>query len=171
MRSSIISHLLAELKQRHKPKERLAYLIDFIGFSRIFGLRILPASSDVQLQLPAQLDDEIGKSDQPHVVLAERLTQAISSLEAHRSAFDVLLLYLPEKWERCFYGWKSARPSNSLAAYPTHVRIREAFGGRFFRFGRFWGEFSLENRGVSPSKLPIAKKPTPERIREGGGQQ
>lgn len=102
--SHIIRRLLAELEQTHKPRERPAYLIDFTGFSRIFGLRILQGSSNVQLELRPDLDQEIARSEKPHVILAERLTQAISALDTHRSEFDVLLIYLPQKWEMCFQG-------------------------------------------------------------------
>lgn len=100
----VILQVLSELEQTQKPKERPAYLIDFLGFSHIFGLRILQGSSDVQLELPANLDSEISKSHQPHLVLAEKITQAVSSLMANRSSFDVLLIYLPDKWKQCFRG-------------------------------------------------------------------
>jgi hypothetical protein len=102
--SHVIRNLLAELEQSHKPKERQSYLIDFLGFSRIMGLRIVQASSDVLLELPIKLDAEIAESKQPHLVLAEKITQAISSLETRRSSFDVLLIYLPDRWQQCFHG-------------------------------------------------------------------
>lgn len=100
----VMQTLLAELEQKHKPRERLSYLVDFIGFSRIFGLRIVSAGSEFQLELPKSLDEQVAGSGNPHSVLAGSLAQAISTLEKNRSGFDVLLLYLPQKWDHCFFG-------------------------------------------------------------------
>lgn len=96
--------LLSELEQKHQPKERRQYLIEFPGFSRVFGLRVCGASQVAHRRLPDSFDAELEASPQPHLLLAERLTQAISSLLACRADFDVLLIYLPAAWERAFYG-------------------------------------------------------------------
>lgn len=99
-----IAHLVRELELHHYPKERAQYLIEFPGFSRIFGLRAVLGSPEVQLELPPQLDVEIQKSGRPHHVLAEALTKALSILESRRTEFDVVLIYLPDKWTPCFTG-------------------------------------------------------------------
>ncbi|MCL4543146.1 MAG: hypothetical protein M1118_00890 [Chloroflexi bacterium] len=95
--------LLDELEQRHHPRERMDYLPEFLGFSRIMGLRAVGVPQ-ARVELPPTLDDEIGGSLHPHVLLAERITRALSTLQALRSDFDVLLIYLPDRWQDCFYG-------------------------------------------------------------------
>ena len=99
-----IGALIDELNQQHSPKERIAYLIDFPGFSRIFGLNIVKADDHTQIELPADVDEKLKKSEKPHIELAEILTRTLSAIEAHRNNFEVLMLYLPLKWEICFYG-------------------------------------------------------------------
>ncbi len=99
-----IDSLLKELEQEHQPKERLAYLPKFLGFSRIFSLRVLRASKNVCIELAADVDTAIAKSESPHILLAEKLTQALSSLLTNRSDFDVLLIYLPTRWNKGFIG-------------------------------------------------------------------
>ena len=51
-----------------------------------------------------QLDTDLQKSPQPHVAIAEHLVRAIQRLEARRSDFDVLFLYIPRRWESGFVG-------------------------------------------------------------------
>ena len=101
-----IYSLINELNKKHPPTERKAYLIDFPGFSRIFGLNIVKSSAITQVELPSDIDRKLSKAEKPHLELAEILTRAINAIEAHRNAFDVLMLYLPIKWEMCFYGNK-----------------------------------------------------------------
>lgn len=100
----ILGDLLVELEQKHAPRERRAYLVDFPGFSRVFGVRVVPGPASVQMELPAGVGSAIASSTRPHLVLAEHLTQAISALQPLRSAFDVLLIYLPDAWGVCFRG-------------------------------------------------------------------
>lgn len=61
-------------------------------------------ASGARLELPPTLDEELEASDRPHVLLSERLTQAIGAVEAKRSEFDVLFIYLPIRWARGFVG-------------------------------------------------------------------
>ena len=102
--SHSIDRLLAELEQRHQPRERRAYLPEFLGFSRVFGLRVVRASDRVCLELPKSIDKEVIDSPTPHLALAQRLTQALTSLITNRSEFDILLIYLPSKWSVGFEG-------------------------------------------------------------------
>ncbi len=96
--------LVTELESRHSPRERRQYLVEYLGFSRLFGVRAVLADQSVRLELPAQIDDECRRSSQPHKLLAERLTHAISAIQAHRTMFDVVLLLLPDRWNSGFWG-------------------------------------------------------------------
>jgi hypothetical protein len=99
-----IDRLLNELEQRHKPRERTQYLIEYPGFSRVFGLRVIRLPNQECIELPSQLDQEIMKSERPNIFLAETITKALISMSAKRDSFDLLLIYLPLKWQDCFYG-------------------------------------------------------------------
>ncbi len=99
-----IDGLLAEMERQHWPKERKQYLVEFPGFSRVFGVRAVSASSDTRIELPSTLDTELAQSKRPHLLLAEKIASALSALQLSRHEFDVLFILLPEKWERCFYG-------------------------------------------------------------------
>jgi len=97
-----ILKILSELESHQTPKERKIYLIDFPGFSRVFGLRVVAANVPSHIELSQSLNDEMLNSERPHVVLAEKLNQAINALQKQRADFDVLLIYLPESWSNCF---------------------------------------------------------------------
>lgn len=99
-----VDRLLTELEQRHQPRERRAYLPAFLGFSRVFGLRVVRAPSNVCVELSPEVDSELNDSPNPHLTLAGKLTQALTSLITNRSDFDVLLIYLPSKWSMGFEG-------------------------------------------------------------------
>jgi hypothetical protein len=99
-----VDALIDELNQSHSPEERKAYLIDFPGFSRVFGLNIVKAGNHAQIELPQDVDKKISAAEKPHLELADILTRTISAIEAHRNDFEVFMLYLPIKWEMCFYG-------------------------------------------------------------------
>ena len=96
---SVVESTLRELEGKHAPHERAAYLIDYPGFSSIFGIRVL-ASTVPSIALP---EPDIEKP-KPYLDLIEPLTRAISAMSSRRSEFDVLVIYLPIRWERCFFG-------------------------------------------------------------------
>jgi hypothetical protein len=96
--------LLKELEARHQPRERKQYLPVFLGMSRIFRVRAVAADTAARFELAATLEQELVASAQPHLVLAEALTRAINQLERVRFSFDVLLVYLPQRWMPGFWG-------------------------------------------------------------------
>lgn len=98
-----VTGFLAEFERSHVPRERRNYLPTFPTFSRVFGLRIV-AGSGTAIELRPELDAELSASPTPHLVLAEAITRALSSLEPYRSEFDVLLIVLPERWSNAFIG-------------------------------------------------------------------
>jgi len=100
--SRLIDGLLAELEGHHTPRERRVYLVDFPGFTRVFGLRVV--SSPERIELPASLDRDIATSPTPHLFLAESVTRALAALQAQQQQFEVVLIYLPKRWSRGFYG-------------------------------------------------------------------
>ena len=99
-----IDRLIQELEQKHRPRERTQYLPEFPGMSRVFGIRAVSGPANTKIEILQQLDQEITGAERPHIVLAERLASSLSVLQAHRNDFDVVFIYLPNKWQGCFYG-------------------------------------------------------------------
>lgn len=97
-------NFMKELNAACRPTERKDYLPEWPGFQRVFGLRMSGAGKGCHLELDAQLEAEFEASSSPHIVLAERILRAIQGLEARRSEFDVLFIYLPQRWSRGYVG-------------------------------------------------------------------
>lgn len=95
---------MKELNSSYSPRERKKYLQTWPGFSGAFKLRMVGAERGCHLQLPQALDGELLDSPTPHLGLAEHLARAVQSLEAHRAAFDVIFVYLPQRWTAAYHG-------------------------------------------------------------------
>ncbi len=97
-------NFMKDLKLRQEPKERRDYLPEWPGFHSVFGVHVQAASRNCRIELPEEIDADLDNSQTPHVVLAENLVRAIHNLDARRSDFDVLFIYLPKRWEPGFSG-------------------------------------------------------------------
>jgi hypothetical protein len=95
---------LRELNSVYKPTERKDYLPEWPGFHAVFGLHMRAAGGGCHVELDAQLETEFRGSATPHIVLADRLVRAIQALEARRAEFDVLFLYIPQRWALGYVG-------------------------------------------------------------------
>jgi len=102
--STRLKALLNEIEATHTARERRQYLPDFPGFSRVFGIRAVPAKDSSWYELPKDLETQLHNAPKAHLLLAERLTQALSVLDAVRSEYDILLVLLPTVWAPGFYG-------------------------------------------------------------------
>lgn len=95
-------HLVRELRGQLRPTERRAYLPEWPGFATVFGSDLKFAPREVNVQLPRALDDDLGSSAAAHRVLLGALADAIRQVQLVRTEFDVLLIYLPLRWEMAF---------------------------------------------------------------------
>lgn len=93
-----------ELERRHDPRERKVYLRSFPGFRAVFGLRLVLADARACVELPASIDQELASGKPAHTVLAEHLARAFQRLQLVREDFDVVIVYLPDRWESGFWG-------------------------------------------------------------------
>jgi hypothetical protein len=100
----VAQRFVAELRAHHQPTERRDYLIEYAGFHRVFGLDIVTAGSDCTIPLPADLQQRLDTASDPRQTLTDALTGAIATAAARRTAFDVLMVRLPERWREWFYG-------------------------------------------------------------------
>jgi hypothetical protein len=95
---------MRELNSAYKPTERKDYLPDWPGFRGAFSLQMRAAGGSCHIELDAQLETDFRASPAPHIVLADRLVRAIHGLEARRTEFDVLFIYLPHRWASGYVG-------------------------------------------------------------------
>lgn len=94
---------MRELNSKYKPTERRDYLPDWPGFHSVFGVHMRAADRS-HVELDVSLDQELNSSKTPHIVLADRLVREIQKLEGRRSEFDVLFVFVPTRWSKCFFG-------------------------------------------------------------------
>ena len=95
---------MKELNNVYQPTERKDYLVPWPGFNSVFGLRMRGSGSGCHVELDSKLENELESSSKPHIVLAERLVRAIQGFESCRTEFDVLFIYLPQRWAPGFVG-------------------------------------------------------------------
>jgi hypothetical protein len=95
---------MSELNSRARVGERRDYLPAWPGFQTVFGLHMRGAGKGCHIELDTKLEQELANSSLPHIALAERLVRAIQSLEAQRNDFDVLFIYIPQRWAAGFVG-------------------------------------------------------------------
>jgi len=94
---------MKELREEIRPRERSEYLPDWPGFRQAFNLS-MTGDTGFHLKLEDRLDDELRDSPRPHVVLADRMARAIQAIQARRTDFDVVFIYIPARWSRAFVG-------------------------------------------------------------------
>ena len=95
---------MKELNTKAIPTERTDYLPEWPGFQGVFGLHMRAASRACHVELDAALENEFRDSPNPHIILADRIVRAIQGLDAHRAEFDVLFIYIPQRWEPGYVG-------------------------------------------------------------------
>ncbi len=102
--AGVLAKLVGELRLKHSPRERREYLVEYPGFKEVFGVEIELAKPEAHVELPVDLDDRVRQSSYPERELADALADALRQLSSSNSAFDVILVYVPVRWERGFYG-------------------------------------------------------------------
>lgn len=98
--TKVLNKLISELRLTHAPKEAKNYYPTYPGFSNLFNLNIIDDRSDLSIELPKDLDTVANNGNGG--LLIEMIIHNVGKLVASVSDFDVLLLYLPQKWENCF---------------------------------------------------------------------
>lgn len=95
---------MRRLGRKWQPRERRDYLPNWPGFREVFGLDMRAAGSACHIELDDQVDADVQMSSTPHVVLAEHIVRAIQTLSSHRTEFDLVFIYVPERWQPGFVG-------------------------------------------------------------------
>ena len=94
--------LLNELQTTQRARERRTFLPNYPGFHNVFRCRIRPAPEATQLSLDPSLDIRLERVSEPHRELVTAFTQSLRQLKAIQSLFDVVVFYLPKRWENAF---------------------------------------------------------------------
>lgn len=97
-----IRGLLNSLRDSADPRERADYLPAYPGFKAAFRTVLVPADESARQPLPDDLDAQMAASTEPHMALARALTAGLGRLATVRSLFDVVVFYLPQRWEAHF---------------------------------------------------------------------
>ena len=102
--SDALYGFMKRLRGTWKPRERRDYLPAWPGFREVFELEMRAAGPSCHIELDDQVDADIQMSSTPHVVLADHIVRAIQTLSGHRTEFDVVFIYVPERWQPGFAG-------------------------------------------------------------------
>lgn len=102
--SELLFRFMKQLKTCYPPSERKKYLPDWPGFKSVFGVRMAGAARDCHIELDSRVDSVVENSATPHIVLADALTRALQDLESRRLEFDVVFVYLPQRWKLGYTG-------------------------------------------------------------------
>ncbi|HVS05763.1 MAG TPA: hypothetical protein VHK65_06310 [Candidatus Dormibacteraeota bacterium] len=99
-----IANLLSQLRKPMSPEIRGQYLPRFPGFEPLLRTTMALADPSARIELDPSVESEITGSSRPHEVLARALTDAIRRLAAQRGVFDIVMIYLPDRWSVGFEG-------------------------------------------------------------------
>ncbi len=102
--SEALYEFMKRLRRKWRPTERQDYLPEWPGFREVFGIQMQAAGSPCHIKLDDQVDAHVQTSSTPHLVLAEHIVRAIQALSGYRTEFDLLFIYVPERWQPGFAG-------------------------------------------------------------------
>lgn len=125
--------LLNSLRDPADPQERADYLPPYPGFKAAFRTAIVPADATARQPLPEDLDTQMTASAEPHLTLARALTAGLARLAAVRGLFDVVVFYLPSRWDEHFTAGEFDLHDHVKAAaarlgLPTQIVTDQALG-------------------------------------------
>lgn len=102
--SQLLYSFMRELNSAYDPQERKDYLPRWPGFQRVFSLHMRGAGGGCHIELDSAFEKEFVDSPTPHILLADRLVREIQGLESRRSEFDVLFIYIPQRYSAGYKG-------------------------------------------------------------------
>jgi hypothetical protein len=129
--SSSLKTLLEQLRKSADPIERRDYLPPYPGFRQAFKARLVPAVDSARVYLRLGLEAELRSSAAPQQTLAAALTDSLNQLQLLRHEFDVIAIYLPNRWRPYFLG-KGFHLHDHIKVYaarlglPTQILTQDA---------------------------------------------
>ncbi|HWH60005.1 MAG TPA: hypothetical protein VN682_20420 [Terriglobales bacterium] len=136
-----LDRIISELSQKIPPKEAKNYYPEYPGFESLLRAKLEVPLLRCRFILPAELDRFAKTGNKSG--LARGLFETIGKTSTQRSAFDVLLLYLPSAWAACFEA-PGFNLHHYLKAYcaPTNIPLQivtETAIARNCRANVMWG--------------------------------
>lgn len=95
-----LDSLITELQSVREVKDATNYYIRYEGFQKIFRIPVVAPSEALKVELPQICKTLAEKRD--GVAVANQIIQSIGSLQKLSASFNVLILYLPNSWSKCF---------------------------------------------------------------------
>jgi len=95
-----LEDLLVELNRIVNPVEATNYYIQYPGFEIVFHIPLVSPADTLKIPVPKECD--IVAASRDGLQLSEKLFSAIAKLLVQKNNFDVILVYLPKEWNRCF---------------------------------------------------------------------
>lgn len=95
-----LDHLVSELKSTATPREALNYYIQYSGFESVFRTPLVVPTEMLRFATPKECDTLATTGD--GAALADKLFHSMAGFLRQKYALDVVLIYLPPSWKRCF---------------------------------------------------------------------
>lgn len=96
----VLNQLISEMNNTHTPREGTNYYPVYPGFKSVFRIDLLGLEEVQNIELPENLDTVANNGNGS--LLMDMIIHNVGRLNKNVPEFDVLLLYLPKKWEKCF---------------------------------------------------------------------
>jgi hypothetical protein len=117
--------LVETIRTGHEASDRLAYLPAFPGFEALFQVPLVAGPRDVHIKWPDDLM-ALAPAGAPHERLFLGMAQAMARLDTLHDQFDVVLVHLPDTWQKAFtvHGFDAHDALKALGAryaIPTQV--------------------------------------------------
>ncbi len=130
----LIKNLIAEFDKTYSPLERQKYLLDFTGFSQIFGSKLELANENVSIAFDG---NKVLASQAPYLALSEELGNAIRSMSQRKQDFDVLMVLLPDAFNNALENRETGfdlhdflKAITAMQSIPTQI-VREESAIRY----------------------------------------
>ena len=95
-----VTSLLEELNREHFPKEAKNYYPKYPGFCQLFRIPLEAPQNNLKFVLPPEC---LNLAEQQNgLELINKIMQSVGALSLSKHSFDVLIIYLPNEWNKCF---------------------------------------------------------------------
>lgn len=95
-----LERLVQELMSEHSPKEALNYYPNYPGFEPIFRVPLTVPIDNLKFELPPECAKIATDGD--GAGLNNHIMHAVGNILKMKHLFDVLMIYLPVGWSKCF---------------------------------------------------------------------